>query len=905
MRGLGENGRPMNIQTLDKIFKPRRIAILGVSPNPKSVSGRILANLVGGGFRGVVYPVSPSVEAVMGIPCFPDAAALPKTPDLGILCAPAAEVPGLVRECGQAGIRGLIIVSAGFRETGPVGLALEESILAEARRFEGLRILGPNCLGIISPGLPINASFAGAMPRPGHVAFVSQSGALCTSVLDWAAEEKLGFSHFISTGNMIDVDFGDLIDYLGEDETTRSILLYIESIHDARKFMTAARAFARMKPIVAYKAGRFPESAAAAASHTGALAGEDAVFDAAFERMGVARVFDIGEIFDCADLVGRSKVPQGPRLAILTNAGGPGVMATDALVASGGRPARLSDATLRELDAALPPQWSRRNPVDVLGDAKSKLVAKAARILLQDPGVDAILVIITPQAMTNPTAVAKEVCAQAAATPKPVLAAWLGGAAMREGTNLLNEAGIPTYTTPEQAVRAFMTLVSYARNLEILYETPQDISVDFPVDRKQLRAQFAPLLTRTEGALSEALSKDLLAAYGIPATIPVAAATADEAVRAADAAGYPVVLKILSPDITHKTDVGGVALDLADAAAVRTAFGSMMSSVSSRAPGARLSGVTVQRMIRTEDGVEMILGIKKDPTFGTVVMAGMGGTAAEIYGDRTIGFPPLNERLARRMLEGLRMRPLLQGYRGGPAAAVDERVDAHGRRSDLAADFPEIAELDINPLLVTAAGVTALDARVVGDRSAVEDPKRPYAHLSLRPYPEEFVQTVRMRDGTPVTLRPIKPEDEPLWLALLSSCSRESIYSRFRYFFFWQSHDVASRYCYIDYDRELAIVAEVGEGPERKFISVGRLVAEPGRGSAEYAVLVQDAWQDKGLGGLMTDYCLAIAKDWGIRTVTAITTTDNPRMIAVFEKRGFRIVNDLESSLVEVSKDLF
>jgi acetyltransferase len=894
----------MDIQSLDKIFKPQRIALVGVSPNPKSVTGRILANLIGGGFRGVVYPVSPSVEAVMGIPCFANVAALPKGPDLGIIGAPAAQVPGLVRECGEAGVRGLIIVSAGFRETGPDGLLLEQAVLTEARRFDGMRILGPNCLGIISPGLSLNASFAGSMPRPGQVAFVSQSGALCTSVLDWAAEEKLGFSHFISTGNMIDVDFGDLIDYLGEDEATKSILLYIESISDARKFMTAARAFARMKPIVAYKAGRFPESAAAAASHTGALAGEDAVYDAAFERMGIARVFNIGEIFDVADLVGRPKVPKGPRLAVLTNAGGPGVMATDALVAAGGLLARLSDATMAALDASLPPQWSHRNPVDVLGDAKSKLVAKAAQIVLADPGVDALLVIITPQAMTNPTAVAKEICAQAAATPKPVLAAWLGGAAMREGTGLLNDAGIPTYQTPEQAIKAFMTLVSYARNLETLYETPKDMRVDLPVHRDVLRGRFAEALTRTEGALSESLSKELLAFYGIPVTRPVPAATADEAVRAAEAAGFPVVLKILSPDITHKTDVGGVALDLPDADAVRAAFAAMLETVARKAPGARLDGVTVQKMIRAEDGLEMILGVKKDPTFGTVIMAGMGGTAAEIYGDRAIGFPPLNERLARRMIDGLRMSPLLRGYRGRPAAAVGKLVETLIRLSYLAADFPEIAELDVNPLLVTAGGVTALDARVVGDRNAAEDPKRPYAHLSLRPYPEEFVNISRMRDGTPITLRPIKPEDEPLWLDLLSSCSRESIYSRFRYFFFWQSHEVASRYCYIDYDRELAIVAETGEGAERRLVGVGRLVAEPGRTSAEYAVLVQDAWQDKGLGGLLTDYCLGIAKAWGIRTVTAITTTDNPRMVAVFEKRGFRIVNDLESSLVEVSKEL-
>ena len=894
----------MDTLALDPIFKPRRIAVLGMSPNPKSVSATILSNLVRGGFRGVVYPVSPTVEAVMGIPCFRDAASLPKPADLGVICAPAAQVPGLVRECGQTGMRGLIVVSAGFRETGPEGLALERAVLAEARRFDGLRVLGPNCLGLISPGRQLNASFAGAMPRPGHVAFVSQSGALCTAVLDWAAEEKIGFSHFVSTGNMIDVDLGDLIDYLGEDEETRSIILYVESIPDARRFMTAARAFARVKPIVAYKAGRFPESAAAAASHTGALAGEDAVYDAAFQRMGLARVFNIGEIFDCVDLLGRAKVPRGPRLAVLTNAGGPGVMATDALVASGGTLARLAEATVRELGECLPPQAALHNPVDVLGDAKSKLVAKAAGIVLRDEAVDALLVIVTPQAMTNPTAIAREVCALAAGTPKPVLAAWLGGAAVREGTGLLNEAGVPTFPTPEQAVKAFMTLVSYARNLGTLYETPKDISVDFPVDRRELRGRFAGILAAADGPLSEALSKELLAAYGIPVTRPVPAATAEAAVRAADRAGYPVVLKVLSPDITHKTDVGGVALDLADGAAVRSAFAAMMETVARRAPGARLEGVTVQKMAATGEAVEMILGVKKDPTFGTVVMAGMGGTAAEVYRDRAIGFPPLNERLARLMLEGLRMRPLLEGYRGRPAAAVDRLVEALVRLSYLAADFPEIAELDVNPLLVTPAGVLALDARAVGDKGAAEDPKRPYAHLSLRPYPDEFVRTARLRDGAEVALRPIKPEDEPLWLDLLASCSRESIYSRFRYFFFWRSHEVASRYCYIDYDRELAVVAEVGTGPGRRLVGVGRLVAAPGRVSAEYAVLVQDAWQDRGLGGLLTDHCLDIARRWGVRTVTAITTTDNPRMIAVFEKRGFRVVNDLSSSLVEVSKDL-
>lgn len=866
----------MAIQMLDKIFKPRRIALIGVSPNPKSVGGKILTNLVGGGFGGVVYPINPTSEAVMGIPCFPSVKSLPKTPDLGIICAAAREVPGLVRECGEAGIVGIIIVSAGFKEAGPEGQALEDEIRALRKSFDGMRIIGPNCLGVISASQQLNASFAPAMPKKGNIAFISQSGALGASVLDWALEEKIGFSYFVSIGNTVDVDFGDLIDYFGEDEDTKSIILYIESISRARSFMTAARAFARTKPIIAYKAGRFPES---------------------------ARVFDFGEIFDVAELLGRHKIPKGPRLGIITNAGGPGVMASDALIAAGGVLARLSVATLAKLNDSLPAMWSHGNPVDVLGDAKSKLVAKAAQALLQDDGVDAALIIITPQAMTNATAIAREISLLATETRKPILAAWLGGGAMREGIRVLDDAGIPTYSTPEQAVRAFMTLVSYARNLEILYETPKDISVEFPVDRAEIRSKFAAVLGREAGTLAEDASKRLLEAYGIPTTVPSRAATAEEAVRLAGEIGYPVVLKVLSPDITHKSDVGGVALDLENAGMVRGAFGRMMASVAAKKPAARIEGVTVQKMVSAKDAVEMILGIKRDPTFGTVIMAGAGGTTAELFADRALGFPPLNERLARLMLESLKIRPLLEGYRGRPAANVAKLIEVLIRLSYLAADFPEIRELDINPLLVTARDTMALDARVIAGGEA-GTPAHPYAHLALRPYPEKFVRKVGFKDGAEVTLRPIKPEDEPLWMDLLAGCSRETIYFRFRHFFFWQSHEVATRYCYIDYDREMAIVAETGQGDARRIIGVGRLIADPDRREAEYAILVTDAWQDQGLGGVITDFCLEIASEWGVRKITAVTTTDNPRMIAVFRKRGFEITADPDGKVVEVSRDL-
>jgi acetyltransferase len=893
----------VDVHRLDRIFKPQRIALVGVTENPKSVSGTVLRNLVGSGFRGVVYPVNPACEAVAGVSCYPSVRELPRTPDLAVVCSPAEEVPAVVRACGEAGIRGLVVVSSGFREIGPAGAALEERILAEARRFEGMRIVGPNCLGIIVPALDLNATFALGMPKPGKVAFISQSGALCTSVLDWALDQDIGFSHFVSIGNMLDVDFGDLIDYFGEDEQTESVILYVESLRNARKFMTAARAFARTKPIVAYKAGRFPESARAAASHTGALASEDAIYEAAFERAGIARVFEIGEVFNCAELVGRHRGPAGPRLAIVTNAGGPGVMATDALIARDGVLAELSPDTTAKLDEILPPAWSHGNPVDVLGDANSRRYAKAAAAVLADPGVDAVLAILTPQAMTNPSATAKEIGALAGTTTKPILAAWVGGRSVREGLQILTRAGVASYGTPEEAVKAFMTLVAYARNLEILYETPRDVPVTFTLDRAELRRRFEALIPAHSDTLSEAASKELLEAYGIPVTRPQAAATADDAVAIADCIGYPVVAKLLSPDVTHKSDVGGVVLGLADGAAVRAAFERIVGNARERVPGARIEGITVQPMASADGGVEVILGAKTDPVFGAVLLAGLGGVSAEVFGDRALGLPPLNERLARRMLESLHAWPLLRGFRGRPAVDVERLIEVLIRLSYLVADCPEIRELDINPLLATPRGVVALDARVIVDRTAIAHPGKPYAHLALRPYPDEYVRPASLPDGARLVLRPIRPEDEPAWKAMLASCSRETIYSRFRYMFQWSTHQAAIRYCFVDYDREIAIVAEAEDGDERRLVGVGRLVADPDHESVEYAVLVTDAWQNRRLGALLTDYCLEIAAGWGAKRMVAQTTSDNRRMLALFERRGF-VLTPAEDGLVDVSKPL-
>jgi len=894
----------VSIRNLDKIFRPHRVAVIGASDTPTSVGYTVLRNLIGSGFRGVVYPVNPKHESVQGIHAYKDVPSLPYPPDLAVVCTPARTVPGIVRACGEAGTRGLVIISAGFREIGEEGRQLERQIAEEQRKFDGMRILGPNCLGIIVPGISLNASFAATSAQEGHIGFISQSGALCTSVLDWANEEGIGFSYFVSVGNMLDVDMADLIDYLGSATETQSIILYIESISEAREFMSAARAFARTKPIVAYKAGRFAESAQAAASHTGAMAGVDAVYEAAFQRAGIERIFQIEDMFDCAELLARQDPPKGDRLVIVTNAGGPGVMTTDALIARDGKLAALSEKTMEKLNEVLPAYWSHGNPIDVLGDAPPDRFAGAVETVLKDKGVDAVLVILTPQAMTDPTGTAQAVSQIAARAHKPVLAAWMGGKVVREGVQLLNEAGIPTYNTPEKAVRAFMHLVSYARNLEVLYETPRDIPLEFSLDRGRLRGLFDTILTEGDEILSENVSKAFLEAYEIPVTKPHLARSADEAVQVAQRCGYPVVMKIHSPQITHKSDVGGVALNLGSDQAVREAFDRMTGKARQMRPDAKVVGVTIQKMVTYPHSFELIMGTKKDPVFGAVIMVGMGGTTAELFRDRALAMPPLSETLARRMLERLRSWPLLQGYRGKPGANIDRLIEIIMRFSYLVADYPEIKELDVNPLLVTPEDVIALDARVVVDRELVVRPVRRYAHLAIRPYPEEYVTERELKDGTAVILRPIKPEDEPMWHDLVRSCSTETIWFRFQYLFKQTTHDMATRYCFIDYDRELGIVAEVEEAGERRLIGVGRLVADVDHETAEYAVIVADRWQGHGLGGLLTDYCLEVAKTWSVKRLVAETTRDNTRALATFRTRGFQIDAEQEEDVVLVRKEV-
>lgn len=893
----------MSLRTLRSIFRPQRIALIGVKNDPKSIGGITLSNLVGGGFKGVVYPVNPNHEAVLGIPCYPDVKSLPKKPDVAIITTPADVVPQLVRECGEAGIDGVVIMSAGFKEIGPEGKKLEDKVMAEKVKFPDLRVIGPNCLGVIVPGSNLNMSFSAGMPKKGHVAFISQSGALCTSVLDWAQEENLGFSYFVSIGNSMDVSFGDLIDFFGQDPNTRSIVLYVESISKARAFMTAARAFARKKPIIVYKAGRFPESAKAAASHTGAIASEDSIYNAVFRRAGIARVFDIGDIFDFTDLIGRKRIPKGANLAIVTNAGGPGVMATDTLIANDGKLYKLSDETTKKLDEILPYFWSHGNPIDVLGDATPERFTKATKIVLEDNEVDAVLIIVTPQAMTQPTKTAQQIAHLSENTTKPIMAAWLGGKSMREGMEVFNNAGIAVYQTPEQAIKAYMTLVRYSRNLDSLFETPKDIPVSFKYDRGKLRDKFLKEIFPDDKLLPEDHSKKLLKGYGIQIAEAFPASDVEEAVKIANEIGYPIVMKILSPDVIHKTDVGGVALDLDNEEIIRATYNTMVTRVKEQIPGAKVEGVTIQRMIESKDSIELILGIKKDPIFGTILLVGMGGVEAEVFNDISLGFPPLNERLANQMLESLKIYPLLKGFRGSEPKNIDKIIEVMIRMSYLAADYPEIEELDINPVILTKENAIALDARILVDQKLLGKDLPEFSHLLLHPYPEKLVVNAKLSDGTSIIMRPIKPEDEPLWLELLGSCSKESIYYRFRYNFHFDSHEIATQFCFIDYSREIAIVAEIEYEGRKRLIGVGRLISDPDHETVEYAVLIADDWQHKELGTRLTEYCIKIANNWNLKKIIAQTTTDNKPMIKVFRKLGFSLNFNSDGS-VEVWKDI-
>ena len=889
---------------LDKIFSPQSVAIIGASNVEGSVGCALSKNLTQLGYAGKVYFVNIRKPEIFGAKTYKTVEQIPEPIDLALIATPAKTVPDVMEECGRARVKGVIIVSAGFKETGPEGKALEEAILEIAKKYD-MRVIGPNCIGIIRPRINLNATFLDKMLKPGNIAFISQSGALGSAILDWAIHENIGFSNFVSVGSMVDVDFGDLIDYFGSDPKTKSIIMYVEGITDARKFMSAARHFARTKPIIVVKAGKFAESAKAVASHTGSLSGEDDIYDAAFKRAGIVRVEEINDLFNAAQVLGTQPLPKGSRLAIITNAGGAGVMATDALIAKGGKLAKLRDKTMDVLNNTLPPFWSKSNPIDVQGDAKASYYKAAVEACLHDDTVDGILIIFTEQAGSEPVEIAKDIVElvhSKAHQNKTILTSFMGFEAVQHANKILSANNIPTYSTPEQAIKTYMYMYTYQRNLELLYETPEELPVDALPPKRPIMTIFRNAALENREVLNEEEAIKILKYYNFPVLKSATATNVDQAVTLSQEIGYPVVLKILSPQIVNKKAAGGVILNVDSPAEVREAYPILIQKATTYNPNAQVIGVTIQHMIK-EKGYEIIIGGKTDPVFGPVILFGMGGVGLELFKDYSIGLPPLNITIIRRMMEETKVYRLLKGYNNNPPADLKRLAETILLFSKLLVDFPQIKEIEINPLLVSENEVCIIDAKIVINKDNICKKFEPHEHMVISPYPKKYEMLWSLKNGQEVLLRPVKPEDEPLWIAMFQSFSQESIRYRFFQILKDMTHEDRVRYCNIDYDREIAIVAEISENGQRKLIGVSRLSAESDGKSGEMAFIVSDCWQGLGLGTKMVDYVLDIAKEKSVEKVYAIVLPDNCRALTLIKKIGFNL-EYLSDGTVKGSIDL-
>jgi acetyltransferase len=894
-------------QPLDAIFRPETVAVVGATEKVGSVGRTVMRNLISNPFGGTVFPVNPNRSNVLGIKAYLSVSEVPERVDLAVVVAPAPAVPEIIAECADIGVEGAIIISAGFKEIGEEGRRLEERVLEEARRGR-MRVMGPNTLGVMNPHTGLNATFAGDMARPGSVGFLSQSGALCTAILDQSFRENVGFSAFVSVGSMLDVGWGDLIYYLGDDRRTKSIIIYMESIGDARSFLSAAREVALTKPIIVIKAGRTEAAGRAAASHTGSLTGSDEVLNAAFRRSGVVRVESISDLFHMAEVLSKQPRPKGPRLAVVTNAGGPGVLATDALITGGGQLAELSPETMESLNSFLPAPWSHANPVDILGDADPERFVKTLEVVREDKGSDGLLVVLTPQDMTDPTATAEALAPYARTRGKPVLASWMGGGSVAVGDEILNQAGIPTFDYPDTAARVFDHMWRYTYNLRSIYETPELAGED-GLNRERAEEIITGALEEGRTLLTEWESKELLVAYGVPTVETRVARNEEEAVRHAEAFGYPAVLKLYSASITHKTDVGGVALDLEDADAAREAYRRIEASVREKAGAEHFDGVTVQPMISLEKGYEIIVGSSVDPQFGPVLLFGSGGQLVEVYKDRALALPPLNTTLARRMVEGTRVYEALKGVRGRAPVDLGALEKLLVRFSQLVVEQPRIQEVDINPLLASSERLVALDARVVLHDPDIDEEDLP--KTAIRPYPKEYVSQAALKDGTSVTIRPIRPEDEPLIAKFHESLSERSVYMR--YFQMLRldrrtAHERLTRICFIDYDWEMALVVE-RENPETgepEILGVGRLSRDHAApDEAEFALLVSDRVQRQGLGTILLDKLLEIGRTEGLSRITADILFENRAMQRISRNAGFELRRDVEEGVMKADLDLY
>ena len=877
----------MSVRNLDKLFAPRSVALIGATPRPGSVGAVVARNLRRAGFAGELMLVNPHYDTIDGLTVHPNVASLPRAPDLGVIVTPAETVPCLIHELAARGTRAAVIITAGFGELGQRGQTLQQATL-DAAKPHLLRIVGPNCVGIMVPWLGLDATFSHLAPPAGDIAFLSQSGAMITAMLDWAVPHGIGFSHVVSLGDMADVDFGDMLDYLAADPHTRAILLYAEGITHGRKFMSAARAASRIKPVLVLKAGRSQAGARAATSHTGVLAGADAVYDAVFRRAGMLRVRTMAELFDAAETLALTHEQVGERLAILTNGGGAGVLATDALVAARGQLAALSQTTVADLNRQLPATWSHGNPVDIIGDASGKRYGDALTTLIGDSEIDAILVLNCPTALAQPEDTARAVidtvagAEPAALRGRNVITAWLGEYSARTARQLFADARIATYETPDSAVTGFLHRVHHRRNQELLMETPPARLDMFGPDRVTVRRLIAAALAAGKSWLDPEETSAILAAYGLPIVANHFAADPDQAASLAAKVGFPIALKIRSADITHKSDVGGVALNLGNTDRVRREAEGMLRRVKAAHPEARLDGFLVQPMVRRPSAVELLVGLVEDAVFGPLVAFGQGGTAVEIMRDTSLELPPLNALLARRLMARTRVWQLVQGYRGKPSANIEAIVEMLIRLGQLAADQAEIRELDINPLLADAAGIIAVDARL---RIAVAQSPGS-ARLAIAPYPKELGSAERLRDGTVLRLRPLRPEDEPMLHDLAAHMSHEDL--RLRFFTPVQglTHVVAARLSQLDYDRELALLAE-GDGMA---LGVVHFFADPDKLRAEYAIAVRSDWKGRGVGFLLMNRLIHIARQRGIGELVGEVLRENQPMLQMCRELGFAMV---------------
>ncbi|MCW8848170.1 MAG: bifunctional acetate--CoA ligase family protein/GNAT family N-acetyltransferase [Sedimenticola sp.] len=883
---------------LDTLFSPKSIAVFGASEKPDSVGTRVFKNLLQAGFKGELYPINPSHKTVQGHPCFKTIGDVEHPIDLAVIASPAKTVPGIIRQCGEQGVRAAVILTAGFRETGPAGARIEQSILETARHYN-LRLVGPNCLGIMRPSVGLDATFLETPAPAGGLALVSQSGALCTAILDWAKPHQLGFSTVVSLGNATDIDFGDVLDYLASDYKTTAILLYIEGIHDARAFMSGLRTAARAKPVIVLKVGRHAKGSRAASTHTGAMIGSDDVFDAALERAGVVRAMTFGQLFAAAEILSAGKKVSGNRLAIITNGGGPGVLATDRAEDLRVEIAQLREDTVQLLDKHLPSTWSHSNPIDITGDAPAEIFGEAVKACINDPNVDGILTLFTPLPMSDPMAAAESVIAAAKERKgKPVLACWMGETRIRKAREKLSSEHIPSFITPERAVEAFAYLSRHCQNQKLLQQTPGPLSDLRDPDVEGVCLIMEAALAEGRTLLSDLESKAILRAFHIPCTQTIEASTPTQALVAAETVGFPVAMKVNSPDISHKSDVGGVRLNINTAPEVHSTFKSLIESVTKRHPEAKILGVTIEPMSASPNARELMVGVKRDPVFGPVIAFGSGGTAVEILRDSAVALPPLNSLLAQRLIARTRAAKLLESFRQMPKVKQEAVEHVLLRVSNMVCELPHIVEMDINPLLADERGVMAADVRIQIARPS--NALIPYAHMAIHPYPSHLVNRLHLSDGTTLTIRPIRPEDADIEQEFVRSMSPEAKYFRFMQTIDELTPEMLARFTQPDYDREMALIAVITEEGIRTQLGVARYTVNPDSQSCEFALAVLDTKRRMGIGSRLMEALMEAARNRGIRMMEGEVLSDNNKMLSLMRRLGFAIRNSPEDTGIRI-----